>query len=158
MYNQDVFPTREYSAQVGPLTWVFGEERYLTAFTDADRVSGRAKRYYETLGVLSVCLAVVGLSGEGFSLLAESLGSGFPTAINACIGGSAVVSIALILVARRTGLKQRWCLSVLEREQLRRWRFQLLYDGAFVDACYMSEAAGRAIYDERWRVLEQRSR
>lgn len=157
MFNQDLYPTPEYAAQVPPLAWVFTEPEFRNAFDAANMAAARAKVRYEVLGVSSVLFAVLGLGGEAFSLLAEALEAPLPDVANIAIRGAAVVSVLLIVVARVMGYKQRWCMHVLEREELRQWRFRLLRDGSFVDACSESEADGRAIYEQLWRLVQQRS-
>jgi len=157
-YNHDLDVAPDFLDAFPTIRIALRDERLLTLFHHFDTEARRAKGAYHSIGVASLALGLIGLSGTAVSIMQGELLGNFLPVLGLGIEGASVASIILIILNRVKGYNHRWRLALFRRERLRQWHFQKFLDGQLISWLAQKPEEYSAELERRWAVVQQELR
>ena len=150
-YNHDLDVSEDFLCAHAPIRKALKDERLIRAFTYYDGEARKHKRWFESLGMWILTLALVPLLVAAVRMIVGELAWKEEISISAETLG--LISALLVLLSRRKRHRRLWCQAVFCRERLRQWHFQKFLDGGFIGL--LADPNGRfdAELDKRWGTL-----
>ncbi|MBV9762061.1 MAG: hypothetical protein JO340_15970 [Acidobacteriaceae bacterium] len=147
-YNHDLDVSEDFLRAYTLIRKALKDERLIRAFRYYDGEAKKHKRWFESLGIWTLLLALAPLLVAAIRMIVGD--EMWKEEISTSAETLGLISVLLVLLSRRRQHRRLWCKAVFCRERLRQWHFQKFLDGEFIGLLVDASDRFDVELDKRW--------
>ncbi len=141
-YNQDIHVSDDTLAAYPEIALLLAFRPLRECFDRADAEASRNKRHFVLFGRVSLCCALLALTGSAVDLIIRGYDAeAVPINLSVVFGALAATSLMVLLFMHLHRLRDHWLEACYKRERIRHWRWQVFLDGPLVEEAVAAQDA-----------------